>query len=145
MSENKTNAVYILMIICACGLPISLAQLIMGGQYFKQCPNIPMIPVFNVVSGVIGLVGETILLIVGFISLKQKNDNLTNILLISSFLFYTFLFAWYIYGCTLVNLDGTTACQSPVQIITNVVVIMFWVPIGLIVFVAIFYACKDKC
>lgn len=145
MGEHKTIAVYVLLVICACGLPISFAQLVMGAQYFKQCPNTPMIPIFNVVSGVIGLVGEVALLIAGFIWWKDKDENLTNILLISAFLFYTFLFGWYIYGCTLVNLDSNTACQSTVQIITNVVVIMFWVPIGFVFLVVAYYACKDKC
>jgi hypothetical protein len=134
----------VIIIFVICDFSISLAQLIVGGIYFGQCPANGMMSIFSIVSGVIGIVAEVLLIIVAILLImddfewEPRNISIGVVLII----IYCFLVPWYMYGGSLTSVDTTakfrqstnpnitsTYCAQPVQEIIDAAVIMFWGPI----------------
>lgn len=127
------------------GLPISFAQLILGGHYFNECSGNSQIPIFNVVAGVVGLANEILLLVCFVLFYNDKHDKpwvqvLTGI---AGFIMVLYV-PWYIFGSTLVDLNYTKLCAHTLQAVTNAVVIIFWIPTALFIFAIICVACAKK-
>jgi hypothetical protein len=144
-NDLEKSFIYGLIILCICGLPVSFTQLIVGAKYFNQCSTYPMVPIFNVVAGVIGIVFEIAMLIIGYKWWRKPNgEALSMILLISGISFFLFFFAWYLYGITLLNFypsNPYVICATPVQNLTNVVVIMYACPVVLCVILIFCFWC----
>jgi hypothetical protein len=158
MSDSRHIHVGVVIIILViCGFSISLAQLVVSGIYFGQCPANGMLLIFNIVSGVIGIVAEVFLTIAAIIIIlddfewKPRNISIGVVLIIIS----CFLIPWYMYGGSLTSVDTTakfrqstnpsntsTYCAQSVQEMTDAAFIMFWGP--LILFVLVFF-CVTWC
>lgn len=149
---------FIGILVCICGFPISLSQLIVGGEYFSQCPANRMMPIFNVIAGVFGIIAVIFIVMGLWISFVNKDTNnkvLVMVPLVVVMSIYTFFFFWYAYGGSLTSVDPTaksrqstyrndtnTYCAEPIQKIIDAVVLMFWLAhlVPLLIFCA--YICK---
>ncbi|CAF1927298.1 unnamed protein product [Rotaria magnacalcarata] len=100
-----------------------------------------MMPTFNIVSGVIGLLAALLFLIAGISHLKKKDGSTwTIIALIGGFITYGFLIPWYMYGGTLTSVDksakfrqstnssdSATYCISYIQQSIDGIVLLYWI------------------
>lgn len=142
--DTKTTLIgVVLTAIGACSLPICLAQLIIGGTYVNQCPANQMIPTFNIVSGVLGLVAAVLSLTAGVLHLrKQAGKTIAIVGLIAACIIHAFFIPWYMYGGTLTSVDksaklrqstnssdSSTYCVSNLQQVTDGVVLLYWMSI----------------
>ena len=123
-----------LIVISLCFLPISLAQLIIVARYLQAGTSSPMLTVCNVVSGVIGLIFEMIIFIVGLKSYIDGDTDKKKVLPFVSFaivlLTLAFFFCWYMYGRVLVTADNATSTWVPsVMGITKTIFEIYVLPI----------------
>ena len=133
----KQNAwALILFTISIGGFVVSLAQLIIGARYLDKCPGNRMLPVFNIISGVFGIVNEAIFFICGCMLIKDKKDKtLFKILMIMGGLLFLAFFPWYIYGYTLFTSVDENSCVAAVRNITALIGIFYWTITGIVIVV----------
>ena len=131
------------IILSVCGLPISFAQIILGAQYLNQCTNKSQVPIFNIVAGVVGLAFEIFILLIACIWSRAQNGRVYYlIILVSGTSFFIFFFGWYIYGVTLISfttINNAVFCPTPIQQLTDVVVIMYLAPVVLFIILIFCY------
>jgi hypothetical protein len=133
------------------GMVVALAQLIVGCVYFDQCPANPIMSIFNVVSGVVGIIAALLLIVGAYLIWKDKDDKVyTRVILIIAGVIHIFFFAWYMYGGTLSSVGNSaslrqstnatntsTYCAYFVQRMIDAVLLMYWITIIIIVSIPI--------
>ncbi|CAF1527490.1 unnamed protein product [Rotaria magnacalcarata] len=117
-----------------------------------------MMPTFNIVSGVIGLLAALLFLIAGISHLKKKDGSTwTIIALIGGFITYGFLIPWYMYGGTLTSVDksakfrqstnssdSATYCISYIQQSIDGIVLLYWISMVILILSALIFFLKQR-
>lgn len=160
MSDKRSkNIGTFLVLFGSCTVPIALAQLIIGGLYLDSCPANRMMPTFNIVSGVFGILGALFFLIAGILHLREKDGNTwTIVTLIGGFIVYGFFIPWYMYGGTLTSVNDaaksrqntdssnrSTYCISQIQQSIDGIVLLYWLSmVILLICIIFFYVFKQR-